>query len=94
MPSLVEIGQVVLEKKIFKMCQCIFTISLLSTLGKRRGPSSEQTSIPFTQECIVPHLVEIGPVAPEKIFKLRQCILTSSLLSYFEKSVTLHLNKL
>ena len=26
-PSLVEIGQVVLEKKIFKFRQCIFTIS-------------------------------------------------------------------
>ena len=26
-PSLVEIGSVVLEKKIFKFCQCIFTIS-------------------------------------------------------------------
>ena len=55
---------------------------LLSTLGKRRGPSIEQTSIPFTQECIVPDLVEIGPVALEKIFKFRQCILAISLLSY------------
>ena len=35
-PSLVEIGPVVLEKKIFKFCQCIFAISQLSTLGKGR----------------------------------------------------------
>ena len=26
-PSLVEIGSVVLEKKFFEFCQCIFTIS-------------------------------------------------------------------
>ena len=42
-PSLVEIGLVVLEKKIFKFCQCIFAISQLSPLGKGRGPSFEQT---------------------------------------------------
>ena len=32
--SLVEIGPVVLEKTSFKFGQCIFTISLLSPLGK------------------------------------------------------------
>ena len=37
-PSLVEIGQVVLEKNIFKTCQCIFTILSLSLLEKRAGP--------------------------------------------------------
>ena len=35
-PSLVEIGPVILENKIFKFCQWIFTISLLSPLGKGR----------------------------------------------------------
>ena len=39
-PSLVEIGPVVL-KKIFKVGQCIFAISLLSPLGNGRGPSFE-----------------------------------------------------
>ena len=34
MPSLVEIGPVVLEKKIFKSCQFIFIISQLSPLWK------------------------------------------------------------
>ena len=33
-PSLIEIGSVVLEKKIFKCCQCIFTISLSCLLFK------------------------------------------------------------
>ena len=35
MPSLVEIGPVVQEKKIFKFCQCIFAFFFLSPLGKR-----------------------------------------------------------
>ena len=69
-PSLVEIGPVVLEKKIFKFCQCIFTISSLSPLGKGRGPSFEQIWIPFTQGCFVPSLVEIGPVVLEKKMKM------------------------
>ena len=34
-PSLVEIGSVVLEKKIFKFCQCISAISLSSPLDKK-----------------------------------------------------------
>ena len=38
-------------------------------LKKERGPSFEQTWIPFTQGCFVPSLVEIGPVVQEeKIF--------------------------
>ena len=60
--KLVEIGPVVLEKKILKFCQCIFAISKLSPLGKRWGPSFEQTWLPFTKRCIVPNLVDIGPV--------------------------------
>ena len=39
MPSLVLIGPVILEKKIFKYFQFNFTISLLSPLGKGHGPS-------------------------------------------------------
>ena len=68
--SLVEIGPVVLEKKIFKSCQCIFTISLLSPLWEGRGPSFEHTWIPFTQGYFVPSLVEIGPVVLEKKMKM------------------------
>ena len=65
MPSLVEIGPAVLEKKIFKCCQCNFTILQLSPLGKGNGPSFEQNRIPFTQGCFVPSLVKIGPVVLE-----------------------------
>ena len=65
-PSLVENGPVVLEKKTFKSFQCIFSISQLSPLWERRGPSFEQTWIPFTKGCSVPCLVEIGPMVLDK----------------------------
>ena len=45
------IGPVFLEKKIYKLGLCIFVISSLYPLWKRRGPSFEQPWIPFTQEC-------------------------------------------
>ena len=64
-----EIGPVVLEKKILKFRQCIFRyLVIISPLGKGRGPLFELTCIPFTQGCIVPSLVEIGPVVLEKIY--------------------------
>ena len=61
-PSLVENGSVVLEKKIFEFRQCIFAISLLSPLGEGWGPSFEQIWIPLIQGYFVPSLVKIGPV--------------------------------
>ena len=58
------------EKDFNKFHQCIFTISLLSPLGKVYGPSFEHNWIPFIQGCFLPSLVEIGPVVMElKIFK-------------------------
>ena len=39
--GIVEIGPVVLEKQSFKICQCIFAISLLSLHWKRTNPSLE-----------------------------------------------------
>jgi hypothetical protein len=41
MPSLIEIGQLVLEKKIFKHFQCISTLLPLSPLGEGQSPSFE-----------------------------------------------------
>ena len=46
-PSLVENGPMVLEKKILKSSQCIFTISKLFPLWEVCGPSFEQKWIPF-----------------------------------------------
>ena len=100
MPSLVEIGSVVLEKKIFIFCQCIFAKLLLFPLGKLRGHSFEKKNcIYFTHECFVLSLVEIRRVVIEKkIFEFRRCILlpvfhTCSYLP-LENAVALHLNKL
>ena len=41
-PSLIEVGPVVTEKKTFKFCQSIFPIGLLSPLEKGHDPSFEQ----------------------------------------------------
>ena len=64
-PCLVEIGPVVLEKKIFKFWQCILLFTLLPPFGKGCGPSFEQKWFPFIQGCFVPNLVKIGPVVRE-----------------------------
>jgi hypothetical protein len=48
--SLIEIGLLVLEKKIFKNFQCIFTLLLLSPLGERQSPSYEQFRIPSPKD--------------------------------------------
>ena len=72
-PTLVEIGPMVLEKKIFKSRWCIFAISLLFPLGNWQGMSIEQIWIPFTQVFFVPNLVEIGPVVMKQT-KMRKVL--------------------
>ena len=49
------------EEDILLMHFCYFVIISPFPLGKGRGPSFEQTKIPFTQGCFVQSLVEIGP---------------------------------
>ena len=61
--GLVEIGPVVLEKKIFNFCQYIL-------FGKGQSSSFEQTWIPFIKECFLPSFVEIDPVVLEKKMKM------------------------
>ena len=78
-PSLVEINPVILENKIFQVCQCIFAISLLSPIAKRRGPSFKQIWIHITQECFVPSFVEIGPV----VLKKKKFVSILSLFRYY-----------
>ena len=70
-PNLVDIGPVVLEKKILKFRQSFFfNIAKSSPLEMGRGPTSEQTLIFLTQRCFVTNLVEIGPVVLEKKMKM------------------------
>ena len=68
--SLVEIGAVVLEKMIFLIRLCNFTILQLSPLRKGNGPSFEQTWIPFTPGSFVLRLVKIDPVVLERKSKI------------------------
>jgi hypothetical protein len=49
MPSLIEIGLLVLEKRILKNFQCIFTLLRLSPLGEEQTPSFEKFRIPSPQ---------------------------------------------
>jgi hypothetical protein len=51
-PSLIEFGPVVLEKKIFKNFQCIFSLSLLSPLREGRSPSFKNLNpLPLRMIC-------------------------------------------
>ena len=78
LPSLVEIGSVVLQKIFFNYFN-VFYYSQLSPLGRGQNPSFEQNWIPVTQECFVSSLVEIGVVVLEKkSFYFFQCIFAIS----------------
>ena len=79
MQSLVEIGTVVLEQKIFLNFAYAFFAIYLSPLGMGRGPSN---LLPFTKGCFVLSLNEIDPVDLEKkIFEFRQCIFAITFIS-------------
>ena len=81
MPSLVEIGQVELKKKIFKCHQCNIGISLISPLGNGPVPSCKQTWNPFKEGCFVTSFVEctLG------FWRRSQSIFAILLLSLFGK---------
>ena len=72
-----------------------FAISLLSPQGKKRGPSFEQPSIPFTQACFVPSL----EASTQWLLRTRflKFVNVFSLFRYYlslENNMSLHLNKL
>ena len=68
--SLVEIGLVVLEKKIFKIFSIYFGYFFIISPWKRTGPFIWTNLNPFAQGYIVPSFVEIGPVVLEKKSKI------------------------
>ena len=79
-PSWVEIGPVVLEKRILFISSMYFRYFCnYLPLEKGKGPSFEQTWISFTQGCFVPSLVEIGQVVLWK----RIFFLSSKYFRYF-----------
>ena len=62
-----KLEQWIWRRRFFVVFNVFFTISQLSPLWEGRGPSVEQSWIPFTQGYFVPSLVEIGPWKCEKI---------------------------
>ena len=72
-PSLVEIGTVVLEKKIFTVRQCSFRYFIIISLWKREwSPIWANLILPrrTAQGCFVRSLVEIDSVVFEKKMKM------------------------
>ena len=71
MLSLVEIGPVVLEKRIFLNFVNAFLLFRNNLpLEKGGALNLKKTWIPFTKGCFVPSLVEIDPVVMEKKMKM------------------------
>ena len=73
---------------------CLQAIILIYLpLKKSVTPSIAFAKIPFTKDCCVSSLVEIGPVVLEKKnFICCQCIISSLFYLPLEKSLILHLN--
>ena len=70
MPSLVEIGPVVLVKKIFKLSMYFSNFIIISP-WKKVGPLQFSKLESHSQiKIFVPSLVEIGPVVLEKKMKM------------------------
>ena len=82
--GLVEIGSVVLEKKILNFVNVYFAVLLSSPLKKWRFFSFEWNWNSFTQWCFVSNLVDIGQVdLAKKILKFCQCFFALSLIFTF-----------
>ena len=90
MLSLVEIGPVVLEQKIFKFRQCVSDISKLSPIGRGRTLYFKNLEFPSTKDALC-----------QVRLKLAQCFWRRRFLNFvnvfhfpLEKGVVLRLNKL
>ena len=87
----VEIGQLVLEKKSLNFIKCIFAISTLSLLEKRRTQHLNELKSYFnlTRGFFVLSMVEIGPVflcQGFRFFSWSLSLLGKGHDSYFEES--------
>ena len=58
--SLVEIGGMILKNSFFASCQYIFSVSPITSNGKRVWPSIKKKKKLLTQGCFVQSLVEIS----------------------------------
>ena len=91
---MVEIGVKLLERKLFKFVNIFSLFRNYIPLEKGRGPSFEQTWLPFSQGWFLSRLVEIDPLVLEKkIFNLSMYIRNFFYYIPLEKGGALHLNK-
>ena len=67
MPNLVKIGPAVLEKIFKALSMHYHYFANYLPLEKGGALHLNKLESPFTQGCIVPSLVEIGPVVLEKV---------------------------
>ena len=84
MPSLIEIGPVVLEKKIFKVCQFCLVISLFTGISGH-GHSFEQTLNP-----LYPRMLCAQWFWRKRFLKFLNFVLPFYYYLPLEKSVALH----
>ena len=94
MPSLVEIGSVVLEKKIFKVHQCIFTLSYYLPLEKGVALHLNKIESPLPKDALCQVWLNLASWFLRRRLKF---INVFSLFPYFlpfEKGVAQHLNRL
>ena len=93
MPSLVEIGPLVLKKKTLKIHQCVLLFNNYLPLEKG-GALHLNKLYPFTKGYCVPSLVEISSLVLKKIlFKFAIVFLLFCYYLPLEKGRVLHLNK-
>ena len=94
-PSLIEIGPVVLEKKIFKFRQCIFAISWLSPLEKGMALYLNQLEFPSPKDALCQVWLKLAQWFWKGRF-LNFINVFSPFRYYFpsEKGMALHLYKL
>ena len=95
MPSLVEIGQVVLEKKIFKFRQCIFAILQLSPFEKGRDLHLNKREYTLPKDVLYQVWLKLAQWCWRRRF-LNFVNVLSLFRNYLplEKGGALHLNKL
>ena len=92
MPSLVEIGPVVLKKMIFKVGQCILAISLLTPLGKGWSPWKFES--PSLKDALCQAWLKLALWFFRRIFlKLVNVILQLQYHLPLEKGMALNFNK-
>ena len=92
--KLVEMSPVVLEKKIFKFRQRIFTISLLSPLGKGRALHLNKLESPSPKDALCHVWLKMAEWFWRRFFNFVNVFSLFCNYLPLEKGVALHLNKL